>query len=168
VKTRDSKRGSADKVGVRRNGTPGDERARASGREREEKKVINFVTPDSICSASLPIPHIRQRASAKLFDAVAVKASVPRFACGEIKVGAPVGFNSRPIVADRGTVFDRGIHLNSIKLLLRSTLDISILNNSRTRTQAAPLSSLRSGKLAFTEICRPSMPHRRCVYCLRK
>lgn len=51
------------------------ERERAS--ERGGKKVINFVTPDSICSASLPIPHIRQRASAKLFDAVAVKASVP-------------------------------------------------------------------------------------------
>lgn len=53
----------------------------ANESEREGgKKVINFVTPDSICSASLPIPHIRQRASVKLFDAVAVKASVPHAA----------------------------------------------------------------------------------------
>lgn len=53
-----------------------------SERERrrgEGKKVINFVTPDSICSASLPIPHI-QCASVKLFDAAAVKASVPHAA----------------------------------------------------------------------------------------
>lgn len=63
-----------DKVGVHTSKRNAGRRASASERAREGKKVINFVTPDSICSASLPIPHIRQRASAKLYDAVAVKA----------------------------------------------------------------------------------------------
>lgn len=141
------------KVGVRRNGTPGDKRARASELKREGKKVINFVTPDSICSALLPIPHIRQHASAKLFDAVTVKASVPVLHAAKLK--------SEPrsdLIAGRlsrvanGTVFDRGIHLNSIKLLLQSTLDISILNNSFAHLYARCSAFKPRRKLVFTEI----------------
>lgn len=114
------KEGSADKVDVRRDGAP-----------RGGKKVINFVTPDSICSASLPIPHIRQRASAELFDAVAVKASAPVPHAAKLKSGPRSDLIASRLsrIAAR-QVFDRGIHLNSIKPLLRCTLDISILNNS--------------------------------------
>lgn len=129
---RDSK-GRVDKVGVRWN-TTADESVR-KGRG-EGKKVINFVTPDSICSASLPTPHIRQRAFAKLFDATAGESVSAR---GEIKVGTQADLiaGRRLSCADTGdTVFGRGIHLNSIKPLLRSTLDISILNNSLARAYA--------------------------------
>lgn len=97
------------------------ERARA----KRGEKVINFVTPDSICSASLPIPHIRQCASVKLFDAVAVKASVPHAA--KLKSDPRLDLIAladcrEPARAIR--YFGRGIHLNSIKPLLRRALSI--------------------------------------------